>query len=172
MSNEDAILGRMRLAGVPPHAFPHSLKALKMAKLENDVFNKLYEKGVGGLVSYLITGGSKTTTASLVCSVMAKELVLQNRKVTCLSVSDLATLAENGEDAKGFSGKGYLVVSDVGSNTKNCSPFQWDVAQSTLLSHIARGGGIIIGSANFTEVSIGWEFIDALTLFTSIQIQK
>lgn len=168
MANDVSILAKMHAARVQPHAFIHSLKTLNQKSFALVVKDKKYDQGIGGVVSYWVTGKGKHSH-SLVCHVAAKELVLQNRKVFCLSVAELA-LRGSSEEVTERVGTGYLVVSDVGDNTKHYTPAQWDEAQAILLSHLGRGGGLIMGSADTKSVEFNYDFLDALAIFESVVV--
>jgi hypothetical protein len=170
MANESAILARMRAARVPPNAFPHSLKALKQNSLAAVVAEKKFDTGVGGLISYLVKGARKAhTSSSLVCHVAAKELVLQGCKVFCTSIPEIVQPSD-GDEAPDKLGIGYLVVADIGANTQYCTPFQWYSAQAYLLSHISRGGGLIIGVPDIDAVRFNAEFLDAMEIFENVAV--
>ena len=167
---DDIILARMRAARVQPHAFPSTLESINQKLLAKLVEDKRYTLGPGGLVSYLIAGKRKAKVSpSTVCHVFAKMLVIQGKKVFCTSIAELAHRGEM-EEVTERMGTGYFVISDVSENTKNCSPFEWDSVQALLLSHVGRGGGLIIGSANFQEVEFGDDFLSALPAFEAIDV--
>lgn len=170
MENDLAILAKMNASRVQPHAFQHSLQSLNQKSLALAVKEKKFNRGVGGPVSYWVSGAKKgDRSASLICHVAAKELVLLNQKVFCTSIPELV-LHGNEDLLLDRMGVGYLVVSDVNANSTNCTPFQWDCVQAILLQHISRGGGLIVGSENLDEVRLGYDFIDALRIFESVKV--
>lgn len=183
MASEDAILLKMRASRVQPHAFPHNLITIKQKRLAEKVANKEYLVGSGGIKNYAITydssmaaGRKAKTSASLVAAVMAKELVLQNRKVRCVTVPDLIRPNWLEEEAYRL-GSGYLVVCDVGENTRAYAPYQWEDAQALLLSHMARGGGLIIGISAIVDeeksifLDFSSEMLDAFGDFEFVKVE-
>ena len=170
MSSEDAMLARMRASRVPPHAYMHSMQTLGQRRFSEAIEKKRYDRGVGGLVSYLVVGGRKERTASLVAAVAAKELTVLNRKVKCVSLAELVS-PRWGEDSDVKVGAGWLVVCDLGLNTAKCAPFDWEIAQSILLQHIARGGALILGVQKMEDVMFGTEFQDALEIFDNMKVE-
>lgn len=175
MASDAAIIARMRAAGVPPHAYSHSLDkpALGASRFGAIIREKRFDLGVGGLVSYIIRNKPKSKVKpSLVAAVAAKELVLLNREVKFVYFAALMTVVRVGELSWLDFGKGYVVVPDLGENTQQWPANEWDYTQAVLLSHVNRGGGLILGDNGVTEG--GWfnaGFIDALTIFDEIIVE-
>lgn len=167
MGSDIAILAKMHLARVQPHAFIHSLQTINQKSFAAVIKEKKYDQGVGGVVSYLVTGKGKHSH-SLVCHVAAKELVLQSKKVFCTTLADL--VLRGGEEVLDRLGVGYIVLSDLGANTQYYTLAQWDDVQALLLSHLGRGGGLILGMPDAAAVEFSYEFLDALAIFESILV--
>lgn len=172
MANDAAILAKMRSAHVPPHSFPHSLKTLRQLRFASIIQEKRFELQGGGLESFVVRPSKRKDAphVSLVAGVAAKELVLLNKKVfygtlagTILSLKDWANI-----DA----GHGYFVLADLGQNTQNWPANDWDSVQAYLMSHLSRGGGLILGDNGVIENGwLGAELAQALTVFEEITVE-
>lgn len=105
----------------------------------------------------------------MVCAVIAKELVLANRKVAYLYLSSLISSARKDDPLSGF--RGYLVVGDLGANVKHWPEHDWDLAQDMLMVHLARGGGLIFGDTGAVDMGLlSHDFINALSLFEEVRV--
>lgn len=178
MSNELAILARMRAAGVPPHAFQHTLLGMRQMRLAAAVKSKTYDLGHSGLASMIVhavldEAPLKTVNHSptLVCGVLAKELVLQGRKVIYGSLASMVH-ATKAPDAYESLGSGYLVIPDLGQNISRWEPREWEICQDTMRFHISRGGGLIIGDTGVIEGGyFGQEMLESLSLFDTYAVE-
>ena len=85
-----------------------------------------------------------------------------------MTLADL--VLRGGEEILERVGTGYFVVSDIGDNTQFYTPAQWDDAQALLLSHLGRGGGLILGTPDVALVKFSYEFLDALEIFENILV--
>ena len=145
--------------------------------------NERKYESAGGYRNYLIKGGKGKRTVSAVCALAAKHLVLAQRTVYYTTIAELvvslrstgsSSVYDAGESPTIFArmGKGYLIVGDIGSNVANWLPSEWDVVQSFLLSHIGRGGGLILGDTGFiSQGLLCLDLADALTDFVSIDVE-
>lgn len=172
MANDAAILAKMRAAHVPPHAFEHSLKTLRQLRFASILQEKRFELQGGGLESFIVRSGKRKDAphVSMVCAVAAKELVLMHKKVV------YATLAGVVHDLKDWSGvdagQGYVVLADLGANTQNWTASEWETVQAYMLSHMSRGGGLILGDNGVVENGwLGAEMSQALTVFEEINVE-
>ena len=172
MANDAAILAKMRAAQVPPHSFEHSLKTLKQLRFASIIQEKRFELQGGGLESFIVRPGRRKDAphVSMVAGVAAKELVLLNKKVFYTTLpAVIATLKEwQNVDA----GHGYIVMADLGQNTQNWPANDWDSVQAYLLSHLSRGGGLILGDNGVIENGwLGAEMVQALSVFEEITVE-
>lgn len=172
----DAILFRMRAAQVPTFAYTTSLKLEKQLALAEIVKGREFERGEAGLKSYLITrhGGGVDSKVCRTCAAFAKELVLAGTPVYCTSVEELSlasTMYERGVDSiYTFAervGEGYLVLCDY--NECGVETTQLGRVQMILLSHISRGGAVILGTVS--ELSLlTMEFQESVAKFEAVAI--
>lgn len=177
MASDAAIIAKMRAAGVPPHAFMHSLDKLGQKQFANIVQKRLFDMGVGGLVSYLIRSESrpinttKLRNVAMVCAVAAKELVLLGRTVTYIALPELIRAGRNDDDIDGR-GRGYWVIPDLGGTIANWQPHEWETAQALMMSHINRGGALILGDTGVIEGGyFGIDLQNALTVFQTVRVE-
>ena len=173
MANDANILMRMRAAQIPPHAYEKSMLTLDQRKFQGIISNKKYEHS-GFLMSYIVrpsTRESGSHTVSTVCAVAAKELVLQKKKVRYLDVPRL--IKESKTDGGEFElGHGFWVIGDLGENTQHWPRNEWDTAQSYLLSHLARGGGLILGDNGASDLGMwGEEMLDSISIFDLVRVE-
>lgn len=168
----DPVLLRMRAAGVPPYAFPSTLKEMgkncpPLARLASAVKTKEFKKGVAGLVSYAFFGPRRVLTAAT----MAKELVLVGEQVRCTSA--LALAAEYRKQdwlpyAPEFTG--YLVIPDFAAGVKFQPSRDLQEVIDFLLAHIGAGGGLVLGVCEDEQQisTMPEEFALALQVFECI----
>lgn len=171
MANESSILAKMRAAEVPPHAFDKSLLGLNQKQFANIITTRAFDLEGGGLVSYIVRGAGEKQypKVSLVCAVIAKELVLAQRQVAYVYLSSLMCSAKNDEPLNGF--RGYLVVGDLGLNVKRWPEKDWDMVQDMLMVHLARGGGLIFGDTGAIDMGlISHDFANAISLFDEVRV--
>jgi hypothetical protein len=177
MSAQDVILTRMREARIPPYAYASSLALERQPELAKIVQGKEYVNAADGLVSYLLTAREYNETMNLkvtkTSAVFAKELVLHRRVVAYRSVFDLVRASErlSLEEAEAdipALGRGFIVVGDLGGMLDEFSELQWAGLQSLLLSHVSRGGALILGVT--TATSWGLDMALLLTSFTHIRL--
>jgi hypothetical protein len=172
------ILARLRAANVPVQAYEHSLHTLKQHRFSEIVAGQKFDMKEGGLVSYLVRhkGPLKDGGAGIVrvCAVAAKELVLLRRAVAYNFIASIAAAIHDPElltDQMSALRKGYLVIGDVGKNVGELKNSDWQLIQALLLSHMNRGGGLIIGDTGVTNNGM-WnaDFLDALSIFDVIML--
>jgi hypothetical protein len=190
MANDVAIIAKMRLSQVPPHTYTTSLEREGQKRLSEILEGRKYEHA-GQLRSYLVRQGARKKPASVsrVCALAAKQLVLASRAVYYTNLAEAVTatrvLAGNVPAASVYNnsggdthpilsrlGKGYIVVGDLGANIPHWPDNDWDVVQSFLLSHLSRGGGLILGDNGATANGFFCEdFVDALSDFVVIDVE-
>lgn len=171
-ASEAAIYGRMRSAGVPPHAYDRSLIGLKQPRFAGIISGREYNLLEAGLVSYLVRSSGKPSSPNvpLVCAVAAKELVLQRVSVQYLSYAELAGKVTTNWWEGDWTG--YVVISELGEQTTNWPKNVWDTVQSMLLSHISRGGAVIVGDTGALELGLfSEEFLNAIEVFEQITVE-
>lgn len=172
MANDAAILAKMRAAHVPPYSFEHSLKTLRQLRFASIIQEKRFELQGGGLESFIVRPGKRKDAphVSMVVGVVAKELVLLNRKVFCSTLA--GTIHSLKEWQNIDAGHGYFVLADLGQNTQNWPAHEWESVQAYLLSHLSRGGGLILGDNGVIENGwLGAEMVQALSVFEEITVE-
>jgi hypothetical protein len=178
METDFAIVARMRLAHIPPHAYTTSLALSGQRRLSKIILEKQYDLGEAGFVSLVIRNGkAKRGPVSKVCAITAKELALQKCRVyystlpeLILSRRHLAELHES--NISEHVGKGFLVIGDLGDNIKDWSNAEWATVQAYLLTHLAKGGGLILGDNGASEKGLFCsDMVDALTDFSVVEVE-
>jgi hypothetical protein len=175
VASNGAVYTKMRTALIPAPALSESLVTLRQTTLVKEITEGRFAIGPEGLMSYLIQPSTRKGAPSVVrvCSVIAKELVLLNRQVRYTMVSELVKLSSSDADySLSVAGSGYLVIGDVGENTKAWTAAQWEDVQAYLLQHLRRGGGLVIGDTGAVEHSLfNLDFFDAIDGFLTVKVQ-
>lgn len=182
MANEAVILGKLRGAQIPTHAYSTSLKRENHTALSAVIANKGYSLGAEGYRSFRVFAKveSKRTSAVVAkaCALFAKELVLAGAKVKYVAATQMflwsrqMMLPQGLEDEKWFEiGKGFLVVSDLGESINNWTANEWDIVQQTILIHLSKGGGIVIGDTGALNSGLyNADMVNELAMFTCIEV--
>lgn len=157
---------------MPPHAYDQSLAKLRQARFANIIANKEYDLKEAGFISYVVrpSGRAGAPNVPMVCAVAAKELVLSRMPTTYVSYAELAgKIVGNWWESEL---NGYVVVSDMGMQPKHWPDSVWESVQSMLLSHISRGGAVIVGDTGaLAEGLFGEEWLNAMTVFDEITVE-
>lgn len=166
--NDDIIIGRMRAAGVPPHAYGHSLGTLGMRSLAAVINEGRYKLRGRSLKSFIISGESDSVNTPLVCAVLAKELVLREEEVHYVTLAKMVGMAQ--DDSFRSAGE-YVVLGDLNHVlVSHWTPAQWDIVQSFLLTHLSFGGGLVIGHTAGLAIPVGTDLQNALKLFDEFKV--
>lgn len=163
MSGDLAIYNRMRQANVPPHAIKSRLKDLKVPRFAEAIRSRGYRLGDAGLRSYLLDHAELPAAPALIAAVAAKELILLGETARVVPVPILlkSISSSDWEPQDG----GYLVVPEIGENVTHWPRPDWQYAQALLMSHVSRGGGLILGYYGEDYSEFSREFELALTMF-------
>lgn len=169
MSNA-AIVARMRAAGIPPHTFHTSLEQIGQKRFAEILTNREFDLGHGHIASYIVRGQRKdAANVTQVCALAAKSLIAIQRVAIYTTVPALNEFLKTGEH---HNTTGYVVVGDLGNNTQNIPAAEWDRMQSFFVSHVARGGGLILGDNGvINNGQLCLDLIDAISVFEEIVIQ-
>jgi hypothetical protein len=148
------------------------LETLKQPQLAEITRARSYILGNEGLRSYEICKnptGSNKVTPTLACGVLAKELALQRVKVHYTLLPLLILGSKRADEFDFFDKCDYVVVGDVGDNYADYAPADWSLAQAILLTHINRGGGVILGNTfNERMPNFSLDMVEAMDAFTTI----
>lgn len=169
---DHAILQRMRVAGVPPYAYSTSLALEKQNTLAAIISQKSYTKGNSGPVNYVLKAAraqdqrSSMRRVTKACAVMAKELVLHKQAVSYRTVSDLFKKVADTDDYEEQHFSGYIIIGDFGTYPGDYTSAEWSAVQAALLSHVSRGGGLVLGVTvpDMLWESLGWSLDSELLL--------
>lgn len=173
MSAEYITLMKMRQANVPPYAYETSLAREKLDILAADVKERTFNLGSGYYQSYAITTGAASPEASAKVTksvaVFCKELVLVGAKVRYFSLAELMVALKKGLVSGEFAdtdyefGSGYLALGDYGLNIQNWQGNEVELLSSQLVSHMSRGGGLILGASAATLSTVRSTYSNDLT---------
>lgn len=180
MSSEFAILSKMRAASIPPYAYETSLSKERLDILAADIKDKSYEMDGKFLQSYALTfdvpnkqTGAKVTKA---VAVFCKELVLRNVRVRYFSVAELmipirrALATGDYGDSDMEYGKGFLALGDYGANLDNWRKEDVETLNTVLVSHMSRGGGVILGITSPLSASTSNDLMNSLATFKTVKV--
>lgn len=175
MANDSNTLMRMRAAQIPPHAYESSAKSLKQSRMTFILEGGKYEEN-GFNISFLFEANPENRkpkcSVPMACSVFGKELVLRQKNVLWLDLAALVRASKNTEEIPLGVGRGFWVVGDIGENTQHWAKWEWDNAQSLLLSHLARGGALILGDTGAVDHGYyNMDMIDALSVFDEVRVE-
>lgn len=190
MASNQEILARMRKSFVCPSAFGHSLDSLKQRKMSAIIKGKEYAAESGVLKSYIIyderpdashhrdkrdlvrdfKAGTLVKSVSLICKVIAKEFVLSRQPVVCYSYVDFVNFAKYQSEVE--LGSGYIIIPGIYEECLDRPKAERVEAEKLILSHLWRGGGLVLGDAGATECGkLSTEIIDALHRFEFIEVE-
>lgn len=176
MPHNDAILARMRKAAIPPYAYTTSLEKEKQIALSRSVMNKEYTSGPHGLRSYVLTTDVSKVFAKVTktCAVMAKELVIHQRKVRYATLAEVAVAIRKSELPQDFEetfGRGHIVIGDIGRNIEAYTVDVWNDIQAFLVLHLSRGGALVIGITCADPIDWSHDMNLSLSDFTPIEVR-
>ncbi len=172
--SDNIILGRMRRAGVPAHLYNTTLALEKQNVLAAAIGQKKYDLGEGLLQSYIIepANNPKKPSPARVCGLIARELVLARKPTTYVTLPQLTLIADRAAEDEINLGVGYLVVGDFNDLVAEWKRAEWALVESMLVSHLYRGGGLILGNTGgFQTPVLSEEFDQAMSGATRILVE-
>jgi hypothetical protein len=68
-------------------------------------------------------------------------------------------------------GSGYIIIGDLCESGHDRSPTEWRDLQMILLSHLSRGGGLVIGLPTEKTHFLGLDFSEAMGVFSTVFVE-
>lgn len=159
----DEVRNKMRAANIPVFAYQTTLVTEGAGTLREIIKQKEF-KTEAGLASYVLQGNGKKADSlrtTRLAAVMAKELVLSGVRVHFVPLAGFVRevrLQDYAADRDGSQatipvlqdiGTGYFVIPDFSDSYHDRDT--WAEAQSLMVTHVNRGGGLILSTADAWE---------------------